>query len=158
MMERARATYEFDDEQAEDESCQIVGDLVLLPEGKYEAAFDYWETLTLFGGRAQKLALWFKVLDPGYMGQRLARYYNVTRIVGKPRKRGRFKVGRKSDFLRDYCDLHGAPTRHDRVSVSKFADKAYEITVRTVTKSSNQRDIPDPLRYSVIAEIRKEGK
>lgn len=157
MTERAKARYEFTDEVTDD-ACVILGELVLLPPGKYQAAFDDWETVVLFGGRAQKLVLWFTVLDPGYMGQRVPRYYNVTGIVGKPRKRGRFKVGRKSDFLRDYCELHDAPTRHDRVSVSKFADKAYEITVRTVTKSSSQRDIHKAMQYSVIEEIRKEGK
>lgn len=154
----ARVSIQFEDEAQDDGSCVVEVELPLLKPGTYEAAFDTWETLRLFGGRAQKLVLWFTVLDPGEMGTRLPRYYNVREIIGKPRRRGQFKAGPKSTFVRDYYRLHGAPKRKDRISVSRFENKRYRIKVRTVKAGADQQRIHEGLQYSVIESIEGQEK
>lgn len=145
--------YQFEDEPHDDYACVVEVELPLLKPGTYEAAFDTWETLRLFGGRAQKLVLWFIVLDAGHMGARLPRYYNVKQIIGKPRRRGQFKSGPKSAFLRDYYRLHGLPQRKDRISVSRFSNQRYRIKIRTVKEGADQQGIHEGLQYSVIEQI-----
>lgn len=149
----ARISIEFEEDTRDDDSCVVEIELPHLKPGTYEAAFDTWETLRLFGGRAQKLVLWFTVLDPGEMGARLPRYYNVRQIIGKPRRRGQFKAGPKSAFVRDYYKLHGAPKRKDRISVSRFENKRYRIKVRTVKEGADQKGLHEGLQYSVIENI-----
>lgn len=133
----------------EDNACAVEGELTLLPSGTYEAVFDTWETVALFDGRAQKLILWFALAAPPYVGVRLPRYYNVGEILGKPRTRGRFKVGPRSAFFREYCAAHGAPSRIDRLSVSKFQGGKFSVKVRTV-KRVGRLELPEGARYSVI--------
>ena len=149
-----KISYAFQNEPLEDGACEVRGDLPRVQPGTYEAAFDTWQTVALFGGKSKKLILWFTLLSPGVMGTRLPRYYNIMALNGQPRARGRFRVGRKSDFLRDYCRLFGEPGRYDRISVSKFQNQRFRVGVRTVERGGNQASIPDCLRYSVIGEIK----
>src|SRR5690242_9896028 len=94
---------------------------VLILPGVYDFRFDYYETKVLFG-RASKLVLWFTVITYGdYFDRvRLPRYYNVTKLLERPRKWGRFKVGYKSDFLREYTTLFPIRPRLDRIPMSAF--------------------------------------
>jgi hypothetical protein len=125
----------------------------LITPGEYELAFQYHRTLYLFG-RAPKVACYFKIMT---MGQHfeliLPRYYNAKTLSSKPRKGGAFKVGWHSDFLREYAALFGLPPRLDRVSTETFRNVILRGRVAQVTTDSKQRVIPDPLRYSVIAEL-----
>ena len=149
----AVVTYSFQDSPAEDGACQLTETLPLIPPGMYEAYFDRWQTAALYGGKSKKLILWFALADPGVMGIRLARYYNVTALKGKPGDFGHFKVGPKSHFARDYCRLIGNPRRLDRLSVSRFQNKVFRVKVRTVTKGADQASIAECLQYSVIGEL-----
>ena len=125
----------------------------LLTPGMYTVIFDYHETKQMFGS-ALKVVLWFKVSEPGEnFGKRLGRYYNVTRVLSRGRN-GRFKVGWRSDFLREYTRLFGLPHRLDRIPMSNFSRDALVAVVRTVGQTSTQIAIPEPLQYSVIAELR----
>lgn len=130
-------------------------ELPCIPPGKYEMGFDTWETCALYGGRARKLILWFAVLSPEYMGLRIPRYYNVRELNGKPGKRGRFKVGKKSDFLREFVHVHGMPDRLDRISPARYQGNKYLAKVRTVETGNRNRPIPKELRYSVVDQIIK---
>lgn len=126
----------------------------LVPPGEYHLRFDHYETLVLFG-RASKLVLWFTIITPGpYFDQaRLARFYNVKRLIGRPQRNGRFKVGFNSDFLREYARLFPTPQRLDRIPMSEFSRHIVIGRARTVTKGSDQTDIPEALRYSVLEEL-----
>lgn len=128
----------------------------LIEPGEYELRFDHYETLILFG-RAQKLVLWFTVvtMGPYFDTVRLPRFYNVTRIIGRPGRNGRFKVGFRSEFLREFCTLFPVklPARLDRIPMSLYSNAIIVGRVRTVTKDREQRDIPEPLKYSVIEEL-----
>jgi hypothetical protein len=126
---------------------------LILP-GVYDFRFDYYETKVLFG-RAPKLVLWFTVVTFGdYFDRvRLPRYYNLTKLMEKPRKWGRFKVGYKSDFLREYATLFGSPLRPDRIPMSVFERVIVSAKVRTVSMGSKQETIPAGLQYSVIDQL-----
>ena len=122
--------------------------------GVYDLRFDYFETRVMFG-RCPKLVMWFTVITMGeyFNCVQLPRYYNISKLMEKPKKWGRFKVGLKSDFVRDYGRLFDIPTRLDRFPMSVFERVIIEAKVRDVTTGSNQREIPKGLRYSVIHEF-----
>lgn len=127
----------------------------LLPPGEYQLRFDYHETAVMFG-RAPKLVLWFTVITPGpfFDQARVPAFYNVRRLIGRPARHGRFKVGFKSSFLRDYFRLFTTPAnRLDRIPMSVFKTAIIVARVRTVTTGSDQTTIPEPLRYSVVDEL-----
>jgi hypothetical protein len=117
-------------------------------------SFDGYETRILFG-RASKLILWFTIITfgPYFDLVKLPRYYNVTRIIGKQQRNGRFKVGFRSDFLREYGRLFRHPTRLDRITMSPFERHIIIGRVRTVTVGHDQKKIPEFLQYSVLEEL-----
>jgi hypothetical protein len=126
---------------------------ILVTPGEYDFAFDYHETAYLFG-RAPKLCCYFHIVTPGqFFEAQLCRYYNVKTLASKPRKGGAFKIGWKSDFLREYAILFGLPPRLDRVSTEAFKSKIIRGRVTSVSRDSKQRVIPESLRYSVISEL-----
>ena len=134
---------------------ELEGDRPALVEpGQYELRFDHHETLVLFG-RASKLVLWFTVISMGpyFDAVKLPRFYNVKRIIGRPQRGGRFKVGFGSDFLREYARLFPAPQRLDRIPMSEFSRHVVIGRARTVTRGSDQSAIPDVLQYSVLDEL-----
>jgi hypothetical protein len=128
--------------------------LPLILPGLYDFRFDYYETKVLFG-RAPKLVLWFTVVTFGdYFDRvRLPRYYNLAKLIEKPRKWGRFKVGYKSDFLREYATLFTTPPRLDRIPMTAFEKVTVTGKVRTVSTGSKQEVIPVGLQYSVIGQL-----
>lgn len=134
--------------------CFIDGERPTLVEpGVYDLVFEYHETLYLFG-RAPKLVCHFHIVTPGpFFETKLCRYYNVKTLASKPRRGGAFKIGWKSDFLREYALLFGLPARLDRISTEAFKARVIRGRVITVSRDSKQRVIPDGLRYSVIAEL-----
>lgn len=125
----------------------------LLTPGDYDVSFVGFSTCVLFS-RAYKLRVQFKVLTLGeHFEQRISRFYNVARLIGRPGTGGRFKVGFHSDFLREFAKLFGAPARLDRIPMTNFERKIIVARVRTVEMGSAQRPIPECLRYSVISEL-----
>lgn len=127
----------------------------LIPPGEYLLRFDHHETAVMFG-RAPKLVLWFTVISQGpyFDAVKLAAFYNVRRLIGRPARNGRFKVGFKSSFLRDYFRLFtSAANRLDRIPMSAFKNVIIRARIRTVMTGSDQGEIPEQLRYSVIDEL-----
>ena len=138
-------------------SGQVVGPQIpLLKNGQYDLAFDYYETVKLFGGRSKKLALWFRVISNGEEFESiLPRYYNVLEIKGKPQRGGDFKVGRNSNFFREYVRIFNLPKRLDRIPMTAFQNVIIIGDVRTVNFGYDQKKLPTSLRYSVIDELKK---
>lgn len=124
----------------------------------YDLQFSRYETARMFG-QAQKLILWFTIAEAGdEFEKKVARYYNVKRIIGTPRREGEFKVAFQSDFLREYASLFGMPSRLDRIPMSKFNGCFVSGKVKTVTTGRHQKEIPKPLQYSVIEELKELRK
>ena len=138
----------------EESEGQLEGDCpVKIEPGVYNLAFQFHRTLYLFG-RAPKLYCYFKITDPGkYYGITVIRYYNVKTLNSKPRKGGSFRIGYHSDLMREYVTLFGWPARKDRISTRAFELVIVRGRIRTVTHDAKQRLIPEPLQYSVIAEL-----
>ena len=130
-------------------------DAPLIPEGIYQLAYVYHSTF-LFMGRQPKVAIFFRIVDPGdYFGIALTAYYNVIKFIGNRGKSGGFKVAKRSSLARDYCRVFPTePTpRLDRLPLSKMSNVIIQGTVRTVEKDFNQREIPEAVRYSKILTI-----
>lgn len=137
-------------------NCLIDGDLPpLIKPGEYEVVLVEYRT-AMFFGRAAKLVLSFKIIEPGEGFEAvLERYYNLQRIIGKPGKNGDFKVGKRSDFLRELCTVF--PTlnvrRLDRIPMSCFDGVIIKARIDTVTHDTKQAPIPKPLQYSKVSKL-----
>jgi hypothetical protein len=127
----------------------------LITPGEYELRFVYHETKRVFD--RPKLFMWFSIVSFGdHFEKRVPRYYGATRLIGKPQRAGRFKVGHKSDFIREFCTLFPVQARRlDRLPMSHFEDVILIGRVRTVSKGYNQRPIPPEAQYSVVDELLK---
>lgn len=125
-----------------------------LPPGLYRVRFSHWQTLLLFQ-RAAKVVLWFVIMEEGpHWGKAIARFYNCTRIIGRPSKNGRFKVGRRSKLVKDFCRLYPDRIgRMDRIPMSAFGTQELLAEVRTVESDFEQATMPEALRYSVIERL-----
>lgn len=132
----------------------VAGELTLIPAGTYLAGFHRIETAMMFGRQA-KVVLRFRIADGEYMGVDVNRYYNAQQLLGKPGPRGKFRVGRSSDYLFDLVRLHGPPPRFDRLP-TRVWNGVYTIRVRTVTQRSGGERLPEALRYSVVDKILKK--
>jgi len=141
--------------------------LPLVKPRVYDMVFLRYETARMFRGKAPKLILWFKIADftSEYFEAEVPRYYNVQEIIGKPGPSGRFKAGKKGDFLREYLTLFPAEAPHNkkaekkmqrfnRIPMSVFKGVLIECKVSTVTHARG-KPIPEPLQYSKIEELRK---
>lgn len=128
--------------------------------GNYEFMYVKHET-DLYFGRAPKLVMWFKIVSMGECFETvLPRYYNVKQLIGPKGKNGKFKVGRQSDFLREFVtlfpdavDSNPRKRRLDRLPMSGFKSVILQGHVSTVNRTAKQRAIPEALQYSVISEL-----
>jgi hypothetical protein len=128
--------------------------LALVKPGEYQLRFDYFETAIMFG-RAPKLVLKFTIISLGDYFDRvkLSRFYNVTKLLERPQKYGRFKVGRLGAFTREYGRLFHSPNRLDRMAMSEFERHIIVGRARTVTEGADQKRIPEAMQYSVLDEL-----
>ncbi len=130
------------------------GDLPYVKAGTYSVAFVGYRTAIMFA-KAPKLELKFKITDFGdYFETEISRWYNVQRI-GKQGANGTFKVGRNSAFIREYARLFLQQITKllDRVPMTAFDNCIMKAKVRLVTKDGAQRELAEPLQYSVISEL-----
>ena len=133
----------------------IDDDLPLVPPGEYCLQFVSYSTWLMFG-RNPKLILEFVITDSEiYQGIKLNKYYNVKKLKGKRGRNGSFIASRKSNFMREFFRVCPAypPKRLDRIPMSRLEGITILGNVKTVTKGYNQKDIPESLQYSIIAEI-----
>lgn len=130
-------------------------DSPLIPEGDYQMTYARHSTY-LFMGRQPKVAVYFRIVEPGdYYELVLPAYYNVKEFIGKRGKSGRFRAAKKSNLARDYCRVfpNDSFPRLDRLPMSNMASVLILGTVRTVQKDALQRDIPEAVRYSKVLTI-----
>jgi hypothetical protein len=123
-----------------------------VPDAEYVVRYIEHETLFLFN--SGKVVLRFEIVESDeHSGSRLLRPYRVKKLLNRPCKGGRFQLGRSSELLRDIVRLTESTTRPDRASLGFLRGRLWRVRTRTVATDYQQRPIPEPLRYSVIAEI-----
>jgi len=119
-----------------------------VPEGVYEFYLSHWETKLLFG-KEPKAYLWFYVASGEYQGLLLPRYYNATKLISKPGEGGRFSVGPRSHFRKEYLACFGL----GEIDLSRYTDCLVLGEVQTVHQDWLQQPKPEGLRESKIARI-----
>ena len=128
-------------------------DLILIPDGEYQLSYRHHVTWN-FMGRSPKLIITFRIMDMGeHYEKPILSYYNVNKIIGKPRKNGHFSAGWRSNIMMDYATCFEKPPRKDRISMCRFKEHFVIAKIRTVTKNREQKKYPDSLRYSVVHEL-----
>jgi hypothetical protein len=126
--------------------------------GTYEVTYVRHEVRNLFGGRAMKLVVWFRVISAGpSFAVCVPKYYNVGKPDRTVRSTNTFKVGFKSDFYRDYVRLlDEIPKGRARISMQGFRGKVFRARVRFVDRDSKQQPIAECAQYSIIDRLAKE--
>jgi hypothetical protein len=146
--------------ESQSQSCELVefpgSDYEpLIPEGQYRFKLIRHETVSTFD--SPKLVLVCSIIDFGPHSETiLRRYYCVERLVGKARRGGQCKHKRRGDFMLEYFSLfpsQARPRRLDRVSLDPFRNEVLIGSVRTVKHNSQQKKLPEQLRYSVIGSF-----
>jgi len=128
-------------------------DLILIPEGEYQLSYQYHETW-VWMGKAPKLSITFRIFDMGeHNNKPILAHYNLSKIIGKPRKNGHFSAGWRSNLMWEYVQCFGKPPRKDRISMCPFKEHLVIGKIRTVTKNHKQKKYHEALRYSVIDEL-----
>lgn len=140
-------------QQGNQESGVVTGLRPLIPPGTYKLA--YIEHYTMMFCKAPKVVLRFRVVDMGgCFGVELERFYNVQRLIGKPGKKGRFKVGASSDLVFEFCQVcSDRIDRLDRLPLSLMNNFVTLGDVHTVERNRKQKNLPELLKYSVIKEL-----
>lgn len=125
-----------------------------IPDAKYELAFVSCETRLLHVS-GKKLVVWYRLISPGkYNGIILARWYNVSRMIGQVGQSGGFKAGPKSDFTREWAAIFGSiPHRLDRFPVTNLSKVIVQGYTRVVQMDARRNPIPESAQYSVIDRI-----
>lgn len=137
----------------------IVGDAApLVPAGEYVGQFTHSETAVLFKTKrfpgAPKLFLHFRLVEIGpHNGTVLYRPYNVAALIGTPGRGGRFRASRRSDLVHELAIVYGRAFRPDRINLQPLSRVLVRLLVRVVERDREQREIPEPLRYSVIQRL-----
>lgn len=122
-----------------------------IPAGTYQAYYLHHKTAFMFN--SGKVFVHFRIYGGEYDGTRLYRAYRVKAIKGRPRKFGSFKLGHTHELYRQFVRMSGTKERADRISLSRLKSCLLRVSVRTVTKDSKQRDLPEALQYSVVDEM-----
>jgi len=146
--------HQLDTQQAADNNRVEYTDL-LFPPGKYHVILRDFQTALMFAGKQPKLIMTFVIERGEHQGKPIRAFYNAVRLFGRPQKGGRFKMGQKSDFYREFCGLfdhNGGNARLDRIPMSLFNGRVIEAKVRTVTKARG-RELPEAAQYSVIDQL-----
>jgi hypothetical protein len=123
----------------------------LIPEGRYQAAYTHHET-GLFV-KSPRVFLHFRIVGGSHDGKRLYRAFRVERLNGRARKNGTFRVRHSSELFRQFVRVTGERERPDRIALSRLKSCVLQVSVRTVTTDSRQRELPEALRYSVVDEM-----
>lgn len=125
----------------------------LIPEGTYEGVGRDTRIKRIFG--TTKLYLKIEVLVPdrdhpdGVRRVVLPRHYGVRARPG-----GRYSVGSKSDYAREFALVTGRRlTRPDRLEPAVFRNTLLEVVVRTVRRDFRQRRLSPAAYYSVVDYI-----
>jgi hypothetical protein len=121
----------------------------LVDPGEYDLAYVGHQTSRVFG--TPKLVMYFRIVTQGPAFDRLLpRWYRVRSVSSSKR----FRFGWHGELVREFAVLFNErPTHADRFPVGKFKDVMLVGRVATVGSDHKQRDIPEPLRYSVIREL-----
>jgi hypothetical protein len=123
----------------------------LVPPGEYIARYVRHETAIAF--TVPKLYLHFDLIGPTNAGTSLFLAFRVRRLIGDPQKNGRFAVGHRSELYVQLARLAERPMRRDRISLRGLRRCLLRVRVRTVKIDYRQRQLPENLQYSVIAEM-----
>lgn len=128
----------------------------LIPDGNYQVAFERYGLSTRFNRGS--LELWFKILDYGeHFGRLVPRYYRVDLGDGKKAART-FRASRHSAFAREFVAVFRKAPPAGVAALHWFRDIAIDAAIRTVSSDHRQRQLDQPLRYNVVAELIRRAR
>lgn len=127
-------------------------DLVRVPDGVYKVVYQSHATANMFG--KPRLIVRFKIYDGEHKGKVLESFYLVSELIGKPGKKGKFRVTQKSGFIRDFVRATNySPDRLDRIPMTRLRGFVIMARVETVTHDHERDPLPECLQYSKIKKL-----
>src|SRR5690606_17503746 len=94
-----------------------------------------------------------ELTEPPYAGKRLYRAYRASSLISRPGRNGRFKLKKRSDLVRTIHLVFGQQRRLDRISLRPLKAMLLRVSVRTVVRDYEQRELAPSLQYSVVEDI-----
>lgn len=128
----------------------------LIPAGQYQATYLHHETA--YFRSTPKVYVHFRIAEGEHLGARVYRAYRVHKVVGKPKRYGRFKVHHSHLLYRQLVTISGVATRPDRVSLAGLKGCLLRVSIRTVRNDAGghgrkPQPLPGALQYSVVDEL-----
>ena len=125
--------------------------LVLMPEGRYQAMYISHETTN--GSFGAKIKITFSVTTYGeFFEKHIDGWYNVKGIK-KTGKGKAISLSRHSKLTGELLNALGYKERVSRLSPLALKGKLLWVKVRTVVKNSRQKSLHELQRYSVVDSI-----
>ena len=134
------------------EGGRIIGPLCLIPSGKYEVAYSYYETGIYWG--QPKVVVHFSVINHDtFAGTEVDRFYNASSLEGPPRRYGGFSAVGRGDLYREYSRLKNETVRRDRISYSFLKGKRVLAQIEPVTLNYQRQPLASDEQYSRITKL-----
>lgn len=125
--------------------------LVLMPEGRYQAMYISHETTN--GSFGTKIKITFSITTYGeFFEKHIDGWYNVKGIkkIGKGKA---ISLSRYSKLTGELLNALGYKERVSRLSPLALKGKLLWVNVRTVVKNSRQKSLHELQKYSVVDSI-----
>ena len=130
-------------------------ELILIPEGEYEFAYECHETSYYMGGHA-KVTVWLKIIDSSeHYETSLPRYYNAKSLLDKPSVGGAFTVGMGSDCAHEFAWITNKLIDPANVTLEEFSDLVILGEVKTVDKTRKKKERHPLMQYSKVNALLK---
>lgn len=127
-------------------------DLVRVPDGIYKVIYQSHATANMFG--TPRLIIRFKIYEGEHKGKVLEAFYLVSELIGKPGKKGKFRVTKKSGFIRDFVrTTNYNPDRLDRIPMTRLRAFVIYARIGTVMHDYERDLIPESLQYSRVRKL-----
>ena len=129
----------------------VAENTVLVPEGPYLVRFTHFRIDTSWA--TPKLMLHFSIVEGGYSGLLLVRFYNVTVLDTPSSATVRFQAPSRGHFLREFRSCFPDEQEYPDLDPNVFKNKTVRATVETVRRDGRKRELPPNNHYSVIREL-----
>ena len=130
----------------------IDGGCIVVPNGKYELRYMYYETAMYFGSPRVVVHCAIDASDQ-YAGIEVCRFYNVNEVTQPTGKYGDYVALPCGDLVREYKNLVSDPERMSRISFSVLKGKRLLGRLARVTRSHSRDNLAPEHQYSKIKEF-----
>ena len=130
---------------------KVVGYHPEIPEGSYVVRYCGYETGVSWN--CKKVMANFAVVEGGYAGTPLIRYYNAKQVSEPIGPNGDFEVGDRSYLVKEFRALLPEVQSISEIDLDLYKNKLIRAQVKTTNKTGTGEDLSGSNQYSVIRKL-----